>query len=93
MELAKPGIALLIHKQIGHRSAKRGRELETVSAGAGIDEHAFRDLSDHRLPIRADVVQACPTTSELRLAKNRHPRGNCLGQRKALGRRGELVAV
>ena len=49
-----------------HVTAQRRSEFETVTARAGIDVDAFGDLADHRLPVRADVVEAGPATARLR---------------------------
>ena len=35
---------------------------EAVAARPGVDEYPGRDLADHRLPVRAHVVQAGPAT-------------------------------
>src|SRR5205823_6521599 len=48
--------------QGGDVASQARRELEAVSARPGVDEDPRRDLPDHRLPVRADVVEAGPPT-------------------------------
>src|SRR5947207_86910 len=66
--------------EVGDVASEGGRQLEPMSAGAGIHEHALRDLADHRLPVRADVVDARPAAARLRVVHERVSAGDCVLQ-------------
>ena len=83
MELVQAGIGIA-EDQVGHVAAQGGRQLEAMAAGAGVHEHAVGDLADHRLPVRADVVQARPTAARLRIVQGGVAPGHGVDQRQLL---------
>ena len=71
MELREPGIDRVARDQVGDVLAKRRGELEAVPARPRVHDDAVRDLADHRLPVRAHVVQARPAATRLGLREGR----------------------
>src|SRR5439155_20306803 len=61
--------------EVGNTTSQGRRQLEAMAAGPGVHKHPLRDLADHWLPVRADVVEARPSAPGLRIVHEWVPPG------------------